>query len=309
PWGGQQGQPAQPPAQPFQSQPPAQPPAQPWGGPEQPRSSQPPWHESVPDEPQLIWGRPAPSEAQEQGEPWRVEAPAGELEQHRTEVRSARMGTAQDGFELDPELDPEIHPELDPELHPEIDPELHDFGWEPSAPPAASENDHEPRPVRRGPGRAGAQGAPGGAQPLGDLLRGEDPVTGLLPLGALLGRTGRLLGAAGAGGGLLAMVVVELAGDAVEDDVLLLAAHAIRGQLRFDDPVARVGDAVFAAAVPLAPGTSTGTALEDHVGQAVSSAIASDDVEVRVAHVVAQLDDRRDADELLRSALEQLCAQ
>lgn len=193
--------------------------------------------------------------------------------------------------------------------HPEelaLDQELDDFGWEPVGPSDMADRDGRSPDQQR----AGARVEPGsGTQSLDELLRGEDPLTGLLPLGALLGRTGRLLGAAGTGGGVLAMVVVDLAGGQVEDDVLLLATHAIRDQLRFDDPVARIGPATFAAAVPLMGGMSTGQALEEHLARAVLAAIASDDVEVRSAHAVAQLDDRHDADELLRSALENLCAQ
>lgn len=131
-------------------------------------------------------------------------------------------------------------------------------------------------------------------------------MTGLLPLGALLGRMGRLLGAAGAGGGLLAMVVVEVTGGPIDDRAVATVAAALHAQLRFDDPVARIGEATFAAVVPLAPGTSTGDALETHLAQAVTDALAG--TEVRAAHVVANLDDRRDADELLRAAVGKLCA-
>ena len=98
------------------------------------------------------------------------------------------------------------------------------------------------------------------------------------------------------------MIVVELLGD-VHEDAVPLAAHALRSELRFDDPVARLGDFAFAAAVALAPGTSTGQSIEHHLAQAIESAT---DLRVRSAHEVASLDDSRDADEILRSALSKL---
>lgn len=154
---------------------------------------------------------------------------------------------------------------------------------------------------------AGPPPLPPATDPLGDLLRGEDPSTGLLPLGALLGRAGRMLGAAGSGGGSLALVVIELvAGERIDDEVGLMAAHALRGQLRFDDPLARIGATAFAAVVPLVPGSSSGVGVEEHLAETVRSAVAHDDVVVRSAHVTAGLDERRDADELLRAAVGKL---
>lgn len=146
-----------------------------------------------------------------------------------------------------------------------------------------------------------------GSDPLADLLRGVDPGTGLVPLGALLGRTGRMLGASAVGGGALVLVVVEVIGE-VDEDAMVVAAHALRGQLRFDDPVAQVGDRAFVAAVPLVPGSSTGANVEEHLVTTVRSAIASDAASVRSAHVVADLAGRHDADELLRQAVAKLRA-
>ncbi len=149
--------------------------------------------------------------------------------------------------------------------------------------------------------------APAGSDPLADLLRGVDPGTGLVPLGALLGRTGRMLGASAVGGGALVLVVVEVVGE-VDEDAIVVAAHALRGQLRFDDPLAQVGDRAFVAAVPLVPGSSTGANVEEHLVTTVRSAIASDAASVRSAHVVADLAGRHDADELLRQAVAKLRA-
>lgn len=149
--------------------------------------------------------------------------------------------------------------------------------------------------------------AAGGSDPLADLLRGADPATGLVPLGALLGRAGRMLGASVAGGGTLVLVVVEVMGE-IDEDAMVVAAHALRGQLRFDDPVAQVGGRAFVAAVPLVSGSSTGANVEEHLVSTVRSAIASDAASVRSAHVVADLAGRHDADELLRQAVAKLRA-
>jgi len=145
---------------------------------------------------------------------------------------------------------------------------------------------------------------------LGHLLTEESPVKGLLSLGALLGRAGRLIGASAlAGGGALAFVVVEVVCPAgVSGDFVQRASHAIREELRFDDPVARIGRSAFAAVVPLVPGSSDADLVEARVADALRSGVvgACEDATVCSAHVVAESGDSLDADELLRLAVRKL---
>ncbi len=139
------------------------------------------------------------------------------------------------------------------------------------------------------------------------LSAGSTP--GLVGLAAFVGRAGRMLGAgAVAGGGPLAIVVLEVVGSAPLDGPAVAAATAaIRRELRFDDPVAQLGPTVFVAAVPLVPGGSDGPAVEKRLAEAVRSASPSaESRRVRAAHVVAGPTERADADELLRSAMAML---
>lgn len=185
-----------------------------------------------------------------------------------------------------------------------------DWDTDQAPPPAAQEAPAQPRwgaPPPAQPEPAAPPQAPGGSDPLGELLKGEDAVTGLLPLGALLGRTGRMLGAAVPGGGALAMVVLELGpADRVDDGTLRAAANALRGELRFDDPVARIGPLAFAAVIPLIQGSSDVPGLEGHLADTVRRALAQASVEVRSAHTLASLDERQDAHDLLRVAVTKL---
>lgn len=170
--------------------------------------------------------------------------------------------------------------------------------------PAAAPAGAAERPAAA-PAGAAERSAAARQDPLTELLQGGDAATGLIPLGALLGRTGRMLGASAAGGGAIALVVVEVT-DAVDEDAMLAAAHALRGLLRFDDPLSRVGDRAFVAVVPLVPGASNGTGVERHLADAVRGAVAAHGPQVRTAHLVAELSDRRDADELLRQVVAKL---
>lgn len=140
------------------------------------------------------------------------------------------------------------------------------------------------------------------------------PTAGLMGLAAFIGRAGRMVGAGlVAGGGPLAMMVVEVAGvGPLGQSAVALAAAALRGELRFDDPVAQVTPTVFAAVVPLVPGGSDGDQVQERLAQAVRSSLADPVVwspladpgtEVRAAHVVAGPAESADADELLRSAV------
>lgn len=142
------------------------------------------------------------------------------------------------------------------------------------------------------------------------LLGTDGEIEGLVPLGALLGRAGRLLGAGTAMSGALTVVAVEVEGvtDPSAEDVARVA-RAIRTELRFDDPLARIGDLSFVAVVPLAPGASTAAQVEAHLSARVRSAVAPHPAaRVHAAHVVAPLNGGQDADELLRAAVVKLHA-
>jgi hypothetical protein len=170
------------------------------------------------------------------------------------------------------------------------------------------------QPDARGGAGAGAGSAPGllaqGAGGTLALLGGSDPDVGLISLGALIGRAGRLLGAGAAASGSLAVVVVDVGGvaDPVADAVAAVA-RALHAELRFDDPVARIGRLSFVAVVPLAPGGASGDLVEAKLVESVRSAFQGHArAVVRAAHVVAELSSGRDADELLRSAVVKLRA-
>ncbi len=153
---------------------------------------------------------------------------------------------------------------------------------------------------------------------LARLLEGEDPGTGLLSLGALLGRTGRLLGAGEGAGGSLVVVAVEVsdvsgapqgvavtARETAREDARR-AARAIRAELRVDDLVSRLGDTGVLAVVPLAPGGAGAQALADRLAASARAAVGAAAVTVRSAHVAVDLFWHADAADLVRAVLDEL---
>jgi hypothetical protein len=146
--------------------------------------------------------------------------------------------------------------------------------------------------------------------PYRDLLAEEGLAPGLISVGALLGRTGRMLGAGSSAAGSLAVVVLEVQGVAgqVGDLLMPAAVRELRLQLRFDDPLARIGRGTFVAVVPLVPGGSSGELVEARLADALRAAVAGREVLVRSAHVVADIRASHDADELLRAAVGKLRA-
>jgi len=146
--------------------------------------------------------------------------------------------------------------------------------------------------------------------PAGNLFGGEDPVTGLQPLGVLLGRTGRLLGAGADTGGSLVVVAAEIEGTPTPSDAILArVATALRAELRFDDPLAHLdGTCVFIAVVPLVPGGVGADVVHSRLSEALWAAVSGSDAAVRVAHVLVDLSASYDADELLRLAVGKLRA-
>jgi hypothetical protein len=146
--------------------------------------------------------------------------------------------------------------------------------------------------------------------PLAMLLGGGDSVPGLVPLGALLGRAGRLLGAGSTAHGSLAVIVVTVEGVPQQDTgVVANLVRSLRTDLRFDDPVASIGGLSLVAVVPLAPGGASADQVEARLVERAREAVASHaGAVVRAAHVVAPLSAGRDADELLRAAVVKLRA-
>ncbi len=167
-----------------------------------------------------------------------------------------------------------------------------------------------------GPG-AGAHRAPeppldvptGAVDPLGAVL-GEGAVQGLVPLGALLGRAGRLIGAGCSALGSLAVIVVTVDGVTQQaPGVLADLVRSLRTDLRFDDPVASIGGLSLVAVVPCAPGAASPDQVEARLVDRAREAVAPfPGAAVRAAHVVAPLRAECDADELLRAAVLKLRA-
>ena len=144
---------------------------------------------------------------------------------------------------------------------------------------------------------------------LARLLGGEDPGTGLVALGALLGKTGRFLGAGEGAGGSLAVVALEVSGvSGMPKATMARVARAIRADLRFDDLVSGVGARGFIAVVPLAPGGTGAQALADRLAASARAAVGATGAVVRSAHVAVDLGSHVDADahELLRAVLDEL---
>lgn len=129
-------------------------------------------------------------------------------------------------------------------------------------------------------------------------LAPSDPITGLPSLARFFSRAGRLLGSEARASGAVAVVVVEVPSDRTAP----LAARALAAQLRFGDPLARIDHGLFAAAVVLFPGSTRGEAVEERLGSAVRAALEPQ-APVRTVHVLAEPGDRRDIDELLRTAI------
>ncbi len=131
-------------------------------------------------------------------------------------------------------------------------------------------------------GRPGPQRSTGSLRGLPDpsaaLLVESDAVTGLPSPVAMIGRVGRLLGSGAAGWALLVGAIeVEISGapgpSGVPDGILVSAAAALRANLRFDDPVARVGGATFVFAVPFLPGTTPAPQVAELLRAAVVAAV------------------------------------
>jgi hypothetical protein len=134
-----------------------------------------------------------------------------------------------------------------------------------------------------------------------------DEVTGLSGLGAFFSRTGRIMG--GPEPRAVAIVVIESTTPARPEELIVqLAATTLRSQVRASDPVARIGRTSFAVAVALEPGSTLAAAVEQRLAGAVRTALggATAGTAVRSAHVMAEPEQKIEADELLRRTLRQL---
>lgn len=168
---------------------------------------------------------------------------------------------------------------------------------------AITANGHSPGGVRPswslpsgGPGRSLSSGGLGWDGT--DLLEGPDPVTGLPPAGVLLARLGRLLGA-GRGQGWSVVVAAVDVGDPLDEGALVAVSTAMRRELRFDDPLARLGPSVFVAAAPVVEGGATGGEVAGRLGLAAGSECPA----AKVAHVVTPLPSTEEADRLVREVV------
>jgi hypothetical protein len=237
-----------------------------------------------------------------------VEAPQTVAAPEPEQASEPKIVVRYDGPVKEPDAEPEVVPEPQQAVEPAaiISPST------PDAPPAAEPESPpvEPEVVVSETITTASQPTSAVADPIQELLTGNDPVTGLPPLASLLGRIGRMLGAAQSTDAALAVIAIEFTGPEASDDGQRAAADALHAQLRFDDPVARLGQYVFATALPFVTGITSGENLERGLTDAVKAAVASSgsDVEIHAAHIVASLAGGDDADQLLRSAVEKLRA-
>lgn len=129
-----------------------------------------------------------------------------------------------------------------------------------------------------------------------------------LSAAALLGRTRRLLGGGAKSGSLVAVALDVFGGPDPADNTAAAVVAAIHAEVRFDDPVARVGDREFLAVVPLAPGGSSAEAVAERLTASVRAALGPTGAVVRSAHATADLAAHVDADELVGAAMDELRA-
>lgn len=189
----------------------------------------------------------------------------------------------------------------------------------PAAPPAPVVSEEvaptPAAPEEPVPAPAVAEAPAGGAvDPVSALLESGSVAGGQVPLGTLLARTGRLMGAQADSGLALLVAAFDVGGPSTDGRPgaapLGAAIEALRAELRFDDPVARVGDRVLVVTAPLVPGASDGPATVAHLAGAVDRALGAtngsapgEDGAVRHAHVVAEAPFGEDVDELVRQVV------
>lgn len=175
------------------------------------------------------------------------------------------------------------------------------------APEGASGPSAVPAPVVRLPASepASEPGPPlepapsiGSSEDIAAQLAPRDPVTGLDGAASFFSRAGRLLGAAGSTSAL-AVVLVEVAAPQLAP----VAAKALRSRLRASDLLARLDATVFAAAVPLFPGSTRADAVEERLAAVAQEAVARP---VRTAHVLVDPQDGRQLDQYVAAAMDAL---
>ena len=149
------------------------------------------------------------------------------------------------------------------------------------------------------PERTGAAKSLAGATPEAEWWAGRDQLTGLPGLASFFSRAGRLLAPGARSAGTFVLVVVEVP----DVRTAQAAARVLAAALRSTDPVGRVEERLFAAALLLADEGSD--MVERRIAVAVGSALDRPPG-VRTAHVAAAPGDGRDVDELLRDAVARL---
>ncbi|MHB1555552.1 MAG: hypothetical protein ACYCSX_02490 [Acidimicrobiales bacterium] len=149
------------------------------------------------------------------------------------------------------------------------------------------------------PERTGAATSLAGPAPKAEWWAERDQLTGLPGLASFFSRAGRLLAPGARSAGTFVLVVVEVP----DVRTAQAAARVLAATLRSTDPVGRVEERLFAAALLLADEGSD--MVERRLAVAVGSAL-DHPAGVRTAHVAAAPGDGRDVDELLRDALARL---
>ena len=149
------------------------------------------------------------------------------------------------------------------------------------------------------PERTGAATSLAGPAPKAEWWAERDQLTGLPGLASFFSRAGRLLAPGARSAGTFVLVVVEVP----DVRTAQAAARVLAATLRSTDPVGRVEERLFAAALLLADEGSD--MVERRIAVAVGSALDRPPG-VRTAHVAAAPGDGRDVDELLRDALARL---
>lgn len=140
-----------------------------------------------------------------------------------------------------------------------------------------------------------------------------DAVTGAASLEVMLARAGRLLGATRRSGWPLMVGVFSLRGTSPADAGLLRAVvDALRGALRFDDPLARAEPATFVIATPLTPGGADAAEVTRHLAARITEVLDAPSWRGRVtlasSYAVTAAHSAEEVDQLVGRAVEDLDA-
>ncbi|MGH9110401.1 MAG: oligosaccharide flippase family protein [Acidimicrobiales bacterium] len=148
----------------------------------------------------------------------------------------------------------------------------------------------------------------------GGWLLPPDAVTGAASLEVMLARAGRLLGGARRSGWPVMLATFVLApgvhGEPVGGPTMRAVVDALRGDLRFDDPIARAEPSTFVVATALAPGAARGPEVATRLASSVAGALARPRGEaaptMEWSYVETAASSAEEVDDLLRRALGEL---